>query len=488
MPFPPTDDPAGIDETSPIPLYHQIKLLLLESIHAGAYPPGIRLPTEHELCERLGVSRTPVNRALAELADEGVIIRIRRRGTFLNPHWVPRRDTHEIRVVVSDPITARQIASIDLDGATINVATVDYGDLRRTLARSVGEGRAPDVALIDEVWITDFAHARFLTPLDDLDPDWIANEYRADFVSAFVDQREYGGKIYAVPEEINVGGLWLSRDLMARAGSSTPPTTWDELLTLASTMQSLLPSGRHAFMAPGGYAAGETATYTLTTVLASNGGAIIADGAVRLDSAAVVEALRLYRTFVESGVMSPDVVAADWLAAARALGSGRVGMTLGGTYEAEVIADAAGIPLQALWSRFLFVPFPGGPRGAAASVAGGMAYAVFRQSRDPRLAMHLIKRLVTAESLAARVHGRPLIPPRRSAMELAATESDLVAEAATRFDQAEVRPAVPNYHLVSVQLQHMLEAVITGALRPAAAAERTAEVIAAITGLPVTHR
>jgi hypothetical protein len=40
---------------------------------------------------------------------------------------------------------------------------------------------------------------------------------------------------------------------------------------------------------------------------------------------------------------------------------------------------------------------------------------------------------------------------------------------------------------VSAQLQAMLEAVLTGRLTPAAAAGRTAEMIGAITGLPVVH-
>ena len=61
----------AIDPTQPIPLYFQLKTLLLEEILEGRYPPESRLPTEHELCERFGISRTPVTRALSELAEEG---------------------------------------------------------------------------------------------------------------------------------------------------------------------------------------------------------------------------------------------------------------------------------------------------------------------------------------------------------------------------------------------------------------------------------
>ena len=91
----------AVDPQQPIPIYFQLKTLLLEEILGGRYGPGDRLPTEHELCAHFRISRTPVTRALSELAEEGVILRHRRRGSFVNPHWLSRRpDQPEVRVVV----------------------------------------------------------------------------------------------------------------------------------------------------------------------------------------------------------------------------------------------------------------------------------------------------------------------------------------------------------------------------------------------------
>jgi DNA-binding transcriptional regulator YhcF (GntR family) len=87
----------------PTPLYYQLKTRLIEEILSGTYGTDGRLPTEHELCKQFGMSRTPVTRAVSELAAEGVVLRRRRHGTFVNPHWLARRaDSAEVRVMVPD--------------------------------------------------------------------------------------------------------------------------------------------------------------------------------------------------------------------------------------------------------------------------------------------------------------------------------------------------------------------------------------------------
>ncbi len=64
-----------------MPLYQQIFLILKARITAGELAPGELLPGEHELCAELGVSRITVKRALNDLADAGLVVRERGRGT-----------------------------------------------------------------------------------------------------------------------------------------------------------------------------------------------------------------------------------------------------------------------------------------------------------------------------------------------------------------------------------------------------------------------
>lgn len=71
-----------IDRSSSVPLYKQIKEILIKEIQAANGETGRPISTEHELVQRFHVSRAPVRQALKELADEGYVYRERAKGTF----------------------------------------------------------------------------------------------------------------------------------------------------------------------------------------------------------------------------------------------------------------------------------------------------------------------------------------------------------------------------------------------------------------------
>lgn len=70
-----------IDRDSPLPRYHQAATLLEEAIRNGHYPIGTLLEGEHELAERLGVSRLTLRKAVDGLVSRGLLVRERGVGT-----------------------------------------------------------------------------------------------------------------------------------------------------------------------------------------------------------------------------------------------------------------------------------------------------------------------------------------------------------------------------------------------------------------------
>ncbi len=80
------EEQAALSEVrrdSPLPLYHQLKLILVRRIERGEWRPGDLIPGEQDLQDTYKISRTTVRQALRELELEGLVTRYRGRGTFV---------------------------------------------------------------------------------------------------------------------------------------------------------------------------------------------------------------------------------------------------------------------------------------------------------------------------------------------------------------------------------------------------------------------
>ncbi len=75
-----------LDKNSPIPLYHQFKVILREKIENGEWKIGEKIPTEKEFADLYNISITTVRQALNALTIEGILTRQQGKGTFVaNP-------------------------------------------------------------------------------------------------------------------------------------------------------------------------------------------------------------------------------------------------------------------------------------------------------------------------------------------------------------------------------------------------------------------
>jgi len=84
-------NPNGIDPTSPLPLYHQLKDILKRKIISGEWPVGTLIPTEQELIREYGVSRTTVREAVLELVNQGLLQKKQGKGTVVTASRVEER-------------------------------------------------------------------------------------------------------------------------------------------------------------------------------------------------------------------------------------------------------------------------------------------------------------------------------------------------------------------------------------------------------------
>jgi DNA-binding GntR family transcriptional regulator len=78
------------------PRYMQIARDLRRAIADGRYPVGAQLPTEHDLCKQLGVSRFTIREAIRVLSTAGLVRRKPRAGTLVAALPDDTRYTHGI--------------------------------------------------------------------------------------------------------------------------------------------------------------------------------------------------------------------------------------------------------------------------------------------------------------------------------------------------------------------------------------------------------
>lgn len=176
------------------PKYYRQKLRIIDLI-AGA-TPGDPLPTERELAERFGTSRTTIRQALTELAIEGRVVRTQGRGTF-----------------VADPpiIAVRQLTSFseDLDGMGLDdvrndtdVLGIEEEPASAEVAAALGVEQGSTVTRVDRVRRHDGAPLAHETARLPGSYDGLAGEL-AERGSLYRTLREaYGVDLASVDDEV----------------------------------------------------------------------------------------------------------------------------------------------------------------------------------------------------------------------------------------------------------------------------------------------
>jgi len=466
------------------PIHQQLKEILKSRIEQGEFKPGDRLPTEYALCEEYAISRAPVRQALAGLANEGFLYRQQGSGTFVN-HSVPS-EVEPLQVMVTEDSwipPLRKAVKLHNEGRVggeirLEVQTLGRPQLHSKILSAVGRGEAPDLALIDWAWVAEFANLHFLKRLDRLDQKW-AEAFKADLFPAFVDKST--PSLYGVQPEANVSVIWYRKDWFEQE-KQTPPQTWDELVKVAQHFKRLK---RFPLAFVAGRQAGETTTYQLLPFLWSTGGGLFEQGKVALDERAVravnflVDLVRKYR------VASPNVVSFEWNQPARLLAKESVALAVGGSYEKTLIQEESGWDDDTFRQRVDCIPIPAAPGGEKATVAGGMVYVIFRQSKNAEFCLEILKSVVSSSSMREFCARTGRSPTRMSVVRTLDPEKSWFSHRVSRFlHSARARLDIPEYAGVSEQFQLMVENAISGRVRPAEAVEKAREIM----GILVSQR
>ena len=74
-----------MDPQSATPVYVQVAAIVRSRIESGELLPDRPVPSESQLEQELGVARGTARKAIALLREEGLVVTVRGRGSYVTP-------------------------------------------------------------------------------------------------------------------------------------------------------------------------------------------------------------------------------------------------------------------------------------------------------------------------------------------------------------------------------------------------------------------
>lgn len=319
-------------------------------------------------------------------------------------------------------------------------------------------------------WMSDLIASGRLLPLDHVVPERELNMHMPEFLAPCY----HDDHLYAVPALAIAGVLLYRKDLLEEYGYEGPPRTWGELIEQARTIISgeknpeligcQFPAYRY-----------EGLTTSFLQNLWSNGGDIVVDGQVALQSENAVQALRHMHGLIHRERLAPAnlITAAHGLEPQSDFINGRTVflIMLSNVYQACQRENAL------LRGKVGIAPHPMGPLGTeGATFLGGWHYGIPVGARSPEAAGNFIRFMTSYEIQRERsLRGGPLptIAELYTDPEVVAFNPEYpLLRRIMRTSRK--RNEIPHYNQISQLIQAHLHPVLAGETEPEAALEQLA--------------
>jgi multiple sugar transport system substrate-binding protein len=243
----------------------------------------------------------------------------------------------------------------------ITVETVPWDDYLGTkLAAAFAAGAGPDLFFVSPGTIGKYINSGIAYPLN----AYLSSKVISDFSPSSLKGVSIGDKIYAIPFEIELIGLYYDADALSAAGVQ-PPATWDELKQAATKLKTDKRAGITLEVSKGAYQ-----TFTWYPFMWMTGADVFTPDLKHsaLKSPGVAKALQLWKDVFDSGAanLRPSRSTTD----IGILGDGETAMQICGSWSIPTIENQyAGKNI-----KLVRLPIPDG--GKPANVAGGWKFMV----------------------------------------------------------------------------------------------------------------
>jgi len=297
-------------------------------------------------------------------------------------------------------------------GITVNIIKHPYENALGEQVRDFVAGGDLDIALIDLVWIGNFAENEWILPIDEftsnpdlVDPDLDIDDFFPLVLNAFGGWNDV---IYGLPFDNYSGLLFYNRCMLEDAGFDRPPETWQALKDVYGP--ALTKNGKYAFALQSKRNETQSADSFARVIWPFGGSFLDEDFRSNLLSPESQAGLKFRQDLMQ--YMPDGIVAYDHAEVVNAFAQGDVAMiTEWSAFYSTVVSPETSKVADCVE----IAPEPKGPAGRKPAL-GGFSLAVASQAGDKeRAAAWLFIQWATSKANAVEYLERGGVPARQSA-------------------------------------------------------------------------
>ncbi len=297
-------------------------------------------------------------------------------------------------------------------GIKVNYTTVPYENALGEQVRDFVAGGDLDIALIDLVWIGNFAENGWIEPLDKFTADAALADPELDMPDFFpLVLNAFGGwnnVIYGLPFDNYSGLMFYNSCMLKDAGFDAPPATWADLKDVYGP--ALTKDGKYAYALQSKRNETQSADSFARMLWPFGGSFLNAEFKSNLNSPESQAGLQFRQDLMQ--YMPEGIVAFDHAETVNALAQGDVAMI---TEWSAFYSTLASPDTSTLGDCLAVAPEPTGPAGRKPAL-GGFSLAVATQADDAeKAAGYLFIQWVTSKANAGRYLEMGGVPARQSA-------------------------------------------------------------------------
>lgn len=307
-------------------------------------------------------------------------------------------------------------------------------------------GELPDIMLVDICTAAVYVEMGICADITDYFNEW---EDKDKFLEQPMSAMSKDGKIYGIPQNVNSLAVYYDKAAFKDAGIESEPTTWDELLDVCATLKEKYPD-----KFPFGFSANdnEEGTFQFLPFFFSTGATLEEFG-----SDAGVKALDLWKTMVDEGYVSKDVVSWGQSEVKSQFEAGNVLMEVNGSW------DIAQMKIDVPDKEIGVFQIP--KDSEYASILGGEGFAMSTSCEDPEIGWNYLKTLGSGKNIAEFAEASACFPARTDGEEYSDywTSDEQMAVFNEAVKNAKVRGPHARWTEISEEISGAIQAVLTGA-------------------------